>query len=56
MPVSSVVPVAVMTDYRFVHISIGEHLACGIAPNGRALCWGLGWTQDGRAHRIDAIK
>ncbi len=47
--------IVVMTDYRFTQISIGEHLACGIKPNGVALCWGLGWTQDGRAHQIHAI-
>jgi hypothetical protein len=51
-PMSSVVPVAVMTDYSFTRISTGEHLTCGITPNSRAVCWGVGWTQDGRPHQI----
>jgi alpha-tubulin suppressor-like RCC1 family protein len=54
-PISSAVPVAVMTDYSFTRISTGEHLTCGITPNSRAVCWGVGWNEDGRPHQIHAL-
>jgi hypothetical protein len=48
------VPVAVMTDYRFTQISTGAELTCGITPASRVVCWGLG-GQDGRPHQIHAL-